>query len=358
MQNIGRIDALLADMVKADKSVRSPEMLPIWVNFQQACKKIDDPSLWIKQVGEQLSHFVLPENAATLALACGGLIEDRVEPAQFFDHACALLLHYLAEFEPFIGNEPNESDSRYNENKAAFEQDLKNWHQVKEKFENLDSDEKARLADLTETINWLILPIMACIIHHDDYLEAFKANQQFIEKIYEIYYSDLIDISHLYFLTQMTAMSNPDMVVLLHSSKTGFIVRGHHIRNGFHAIELLQPFIAERQEQLKIGKANPAILVDEVVHKSLYSWIPWSNWQDEGPQIFPIILGEPAVDIWPKWQGKVVLVAVEDQVQSMIKRNWENMTDQIHVAQNTQLDFIRYLTENEVLELMEGYKAN
>ncbi|UXN07272.1 hypothetical protein [Bartonella sp. HY761] len=78
MQNIGRIDALLADMVKADKSVRSPEMLPIWVNFQQAVKKIDDPSLWIKQVGEQLGHFVLPENAATLALACGGLIEQGV----------------------------------------------------------------------------------------------------------------------------------------------------------------------------------------------------------------------------------------------------------------------------------------
>lgn len=358
MQNIGKIPALLDDIVKADESVSSPEMLPIWVKFQQACNEIDDPSLWIKQVSEQLGNFVLPENAATLALACGGLIERGVEPAQFFDNACALLLHYLAEFEPFIGNEPNENDEIYNKNQAALEQDLKNWHLVKDKFDNLESDKKARLVDLTETINYLVLPIMACIIHHDDYLEAFKTKKQFIEKIYDIYYSDLIEINHLYFLIQTAAMSNPDMVVLLYSSNTGFIVRGHHIRNGFHAIELLQPFIAERQEQLKVGKANPAVLVNEAVNKSLYSWVPWSNWQDEGPQIFPIILGEPPIDLWPRWQEKVVLVAVEDQVESMIKRSWENMTYQIHVGQNTQLDFIRYLTEDEVDELMQGYKAN
>lgn len=355
---LSKLQALLDELVKANEPITSPEMLNIWNDFQATCIDIADPSIWIEQVSLRLRNFNLPENAASLAVVCGGLIENGIAPNQFFESVCTLLEHYIGEFQPFVGIEPNENDEQYANNQAAYQQDLKNWHNIEKDLATLSEEKKAYLTNLAGAINYLVLPIMACIIHHDEYLEIFKSKHQFIDKINQTYFSDLFNIDHLYYLSQMATMSNLEMVILLYSSKAGMIVRGRHIRNGFHAMELIQPLLTQHKNHLEIGKINPEVLVDEPVQKTLYSWAPWSDWQAVGgPSTVPFILGEPSIDIWPKWQEKVVLVAVEKTFENMYNRSWKDMTDPIHVGQNSELDFIRYLTAEEVDELMLGNKA-
>ncbi|WP_244321796.1 hypothetical protein [Burkholderia reimsis] len=190
-----------------------------------------------------------PNRAALLALLGGAIVEGGADPRILFPAALARLGAWLPELAPFCARAVEDDDD------GATDDERLNWHAARQRLDALDGRQGREIDALRDAVDTLVLPLMAMLMrdrdNHGD-LVADTALQALLERIAD---NDSLPFDQLHFLCAASALSyEPECVVVLPASGTGFVASAHAVNNTFHAFTLLQRLIGEHARTLRVGK--------------------------------------------------------------------------------------------------------
>lgn len=282
-----------------------------------------------------------PNRAALLALLGGAIVEGGADPRILFPAALARLGAWLPELAPFCARAVEDDDD------GATDDERRDWHAARQRLDALDGRQGREIDALRDAVDTLVLPLMAMLMrdrdNHGD-LVADTALQALLERIAD---NDSLPFDQLHFLCAASALSyEPECVVVLPASGTGFVASAHAVNNTFHAFTLLQRLIGEHARTLRVGKPIAPRSGDEDQDSSEFHWLQAHAYAN-GVLVDNLALawGEAPLRSHRK-HGKCVLIALE--TEEGIKRSWNGFNGVCHPAQNPSVTLVRFLTPEEV----------
>lgn len=282
-----------------------------------------------------------PNRAALLALLGGAIVERGADPRILFPAAQARLGAWLPELAPFCATEVEEGDDE------ATDDERRDWQAARQRLDALSAQQSWEVDALRDAVDTLVLPLMAMLMrdrdNHGD-LVADTALQSLLDRMAD---NGSLPFDQLYFLCLASAMSNePECVVVLPASGTGFVASVHAVNNTFHAFTLLQRLIGEHAQTLRVGKPIAPRSGDEDQDTSEFHWLQ-AHAYENGVLVHNLALawGEAPLRSHRK-HGKCVLIALE--TDKGIQRSWNGFNGVCHPAQNPSVTLVRFLTADEV----------
>ncbi|VWC06891.1 hypothetical protein BLA13014_05023 [Burkholderia aenigmatica] len=282
-----------------------------------------------------------PNRAALLALLGGAIVERGADPRILFPAAQARLGAWLPQLAPFCARAVEEGDDE------ATDDERRDWQAARQQLDALDAQQRREVDALRDAVDTLVLPLMAMLMrdrdNHGD-LIADAALQALLDKVAD---NDSLPSDQLHFLCRASALSyEPECVVVLPASGTGFVASAHAINNTFHAFTLLQRLIGEHAQTLCVGKAIAPSNGDEELDTSEFHWLQ-AHAYENGVLVDNLALawGEAPLRSHRK-HGKCVLIALE--TEKGIQRSWDGFGGVFHPAQNPSVTLVRFLTADEV----------
>lgn len=294
-----------------------------------------------------------PPNAALLALMCGSLVEreeDGADPSIVFPACLQLMERWLQELQPFCAADTSDDPE-------PDPQDIQHWKQAQARLNALTAAQHAELEALQQAVEWLVLPMMTMVLRDESNHAAFLERTSLQNLLEPMYCSDSLSLEQLYYLIQAAAISYEDeLVVVLPTSRTGFVARVHAANNGFHAFSLLQSLMHSHATALNI---RPEVWGD-APHRSdeadsdsaLFQWLQataYENGELANPMAWAF--GEAPLRSFAKRHGKRVLIALD--ADSGPRRGWSGFTSPCHDAQNPHVVFKRTLSAEEVAAFLD-----
>ncbi|WP_431227122.1 hypothetical protein [Burkholderia contaminans] len=282
-----------------------------------------------------------PNRAALLALLGGAIVERGADPRILFPAAQARLAAWLPELAPFCATEVEEGDDE------ATDDERRDWQVARQRLDALSAQQSREVDALRDAVDTLVLPLMAMLMrdcdNHRD-LVADTALQSLLDRMAD---NGSLPFDQLYFLCLASAMSNePECVVVLPASGTGFVASVHAVNNTFHAFTLLQRLIGEHAQTLRVGKPIAPRRGDEDQDTSEFHWLQ-AHAYSNGVLVNNLALawGEAPLRSHRK-HGKCVLIALE--TEEGIQRSWNGFNAVFHPAQDPSVTLVRFLTPDEV----------
>lgn len=284
-----------------------------------------------------------PNRASALALLCGSMVEDGADPAILFDSLHALLRQWLRTLRPYCAQEVEEDDEEVDQ------ADRKAWVDAQAELAAVPLDTRWEVESLQQAVDVLVLPMMAMLMRSQRNHEAFIADTSLMALLHPMATTnDSFPFEELHFLWLASQISYVDeLVVVLPTSKTGFVARAHGVNNSFHAFTLLQILIGEHAQALQVKRDIPARQPDMDRDSADFQWLQagaYTNGELTQPMLWA--WGEAALRHNMARHGRPVLIALETDEGT--KRNWSGFNGAIHDAQAPSMTFKRYLTTEEV----------
>jgi len=289
-----------------------------------------------------------PSRASALALMCGSLVEDGADPALIFPTLQALLGQWLQTLRPYCAQEVEEDDDE------VEAEDRQAWIDAQARMAAVPEGERWEVEALHQAVDVLVLPMMTMLMRSERNHEAFTSDEALIALLHPMATNnDSLPFEQLHYLWMAYQLSYEDeLVVVLPTSKTGFVARAHAINNTFHAFTLLQILIGEHAQALGVKREIAQRQPDMDGDTADFQWLQAGAFAD-GVLTQPMLWawGEAALRHNMAKHGKRVLIALETDEGT--KRNWSGFTGIIHEAHTPSMTFTRYLTAEEV----ESYLA-
>ncbi|AYD63405.1 hypothetical protein DVB37_05370 [Achromobacter sp. B7] len=284
-----------------------------------------------------------PNRASALALLCGSMVEDGADPAILFDSLHALLRQWLRTLRPYCAQEVDEDDEEVDQ------ADRKAWVDAQAELAAVPLDTRWEVESLQQAVDVLVLPMMAMLMRSQRNHESFIADTSLMALLHPMATTnDSFPFEELHFLWLASQISYVDeLVVVLPTSKTGFVARAHGVNNSFHAFTLLQILIGEHAQALQVKRDIAARQPDMDRDSADFQWLQagaYTNGELTQPMLWA--WGEAALRHNMARHGRPVLIALETDEGT--KRNWSGFNGAIHDAQAPSMTFKRYLTTEEV----------
>ncbi|CAB3905147.1 hypothetical protein LMG1861_04509 [Achromobacter piechaudii] len=284
-----------------------------------------------------------PGRASALALLCGSLVEDGADPELLYACLQSLLHEWLRTLRPYCAQEVEADDDEVDE------ADRKAWTDAQEKLDAMPAEQRWGVEALQQSVDVLVLPMMAMLMRSRCNHQALIADADLMALLYAMATSnDSLPFEQLHFLWLASRISYVDeLVVVLPTSRTGFVARAHGVNNTFHAFTLLQILIGEHAGALKVQREIAAREPDMDRDSADFQWLQagaFANGELTQPMLWA--WGEAALRDNMAKHGRPVLIALETEEGT--KRNWSGFNGAIHDAQAPSMTFTRYLTEEEV----------
>jgi len=284
-----------------------------------------------------------PSRASALALMCGSLVEDDADPTILFSTLQALLKQWLHTLRPYCAQEVEEDDD---EVEAV---DRQAWADARSRLAAVPEDKRWEVESLQEAVDVLVLPMMTMLMRSQFNHQAFIADRDLMALLDPMATNnDSLPFEQLHYLWMASQVSYEDeLIVVLPTSKTGFVARAHAINNTFHAFTLLQILIGEHAQALGVKREIPARQPDMDRDTADFQWLQagaFTNGELTQPMLWA--WGEAALRHNMAKLGKRVLIALETDEGTT--RNWSGFNGIIHDAQEPSMTFKRYLTVEEV----------
>lgn len=301
-----------------------------------------------------------PHRASLLALMGGVLVEDDADPTILFPACLVLLDRWLAELEPFCASEVPEDDDE------VAPEDRQAWEAARQRMADVPRDERWQVETLQQALELLVLPMMTMVLRDTGNHAAFVSDAARLVRLHKMSTNDSLPFEQLHYLWLAACMSYEDeLVVVLPATQTGFVVRAHALNNTFHAFTLLQRLIRERADALGItssvapqeagetgGDAAPTA-DDRNDHDTAdFVWLQAHAYENgELKNDMAWAWGEAPLRENAARHGKRVLIALDKEG---VRRSWSGFTGACHGAQNPHIEFLRYLTPQEVRGYLGG----
>lgn len=326
------------DIESLEEFFKRPEVLAFYTESQDA--SLTSANL---QACADLLPSLHPSRASALALMCGSLVEDDADPTIAFPALQALLQQWLQRLRPYCAQEVEDDD----EDVDAADRQI--WKDALARMEDMPPDERWEVEALQQAVDVLVLPMMTMLMRSRRNHEAFVSDDALIALLYPMATNnDSLPFEQLHYLWMAYQLSYEDeLIVVLPTSKTGFVARAHAINNTFHAFTLLQILIGEHAEALGVTRAIPAREPDMDGDSADFQWLQagaYTRCELTQPMLWA--WGEAALRRNMSKHGKRVLIALETDEGT--KRNWSGFNGIIHEAHAPSLTFTRYLTADEV----------
>jgi hypothetical protein len=284
-----------------------------------------------------------PSRASALALMCGSLVEDDADPTILFPTLQTLLKQWLQTLRPYCAQEVEEDDE---EVEAV---DRQAWADAQARLAAVPEEKRWEVESLQEAVDVLVLPMMTMLMRSQRNHQAFIADRDLMALLHPMATNnDSLPFEQLHYLWMASQVSYEDeLIVVLPTSKTGFVAQAHAINNTFHAFTLLQILIGEHAQALGVKREIPARQPDMDRDTADFQWLQagaFTNGELTQPMLWA--WGEAALRHNMARHGKRVLIALETDEGTT--RNWSGFNGIIHDAQEPSMTFKRYLTAEEV----------
>ncbi|WP_175970486.1 hypothetical protein [Burkholderia sp. BCC0322] len=282
-----------------------------------------------------------PNRAALLALLGGAIVERGADSRILFPAAQARLDAWLPELAPFCARAVEEGDEE------ATDDERRDWQAARQRLDAQSARQRWEVDAWRDAVDTLVLPLMAMLMRNRDNhrdLVADTALQSLLDRMAD---NDSLPFDQLHFLCTASALSyEPECVVVLPASGTGFVASVHAVNNTFHAFTLLQRLIAEHAQMLRVGKPIAPRNGDEEQDTSAFHWLQAHAYAN-GVLVNHLALawGEAPLRSHRK-HGQCVLIALE--TEEGIHRSWNGFNGVCHPAQNPSVTLVRFLTPDEV----------
>ncbi|WP_454673211.1 hypothetical protein [Achromobacter pestifer] len=299
------------------------------------------------QACAELLATLHPGRASALALMCGSLVEDGADPAVLFPTLQSLLKQWLQTLRPYCALEVEEDDEE------VEEADRQAWSDAQEKMAEVATDKRWEIEALHQAVDTLVLPMMTMLMRSRANHQAFIADKELLLLLHAMAtLNDSLPFEQLHYLWLASQISYEDeLIIVLPTSKTGFVAQAHGINNTFHAFTLLQILIGEHAQALGVTREIAAREPDMERDSADFQWLQAGAFVNgELVNSMQYAWGEAALrDNMPR-NGKRVLIALE--IEEGMKRNWSGFNSAIHDAQQPSMTFKRYLTPEEVASFL------
>lgn len=284
-----------------------------------------------------------PSRASALALMCGSLVEDDADPGIVFPTLQTLLQQWLQTLRPYCAQEVEDDDD---EVEAA---DRQAWLDAQARMAAVPVEQRWEVESLQQAVDVLVLPMMTMLMRSRRNHEAFVSDEALTALLYPmVTANDSLPFEQLHYLWMAYQLSYEDeLVVVLPTSRTGFVARAHALNNTFHAFTLLQMLIGEHAQALGVKRDIAQRQPDMDGDSADFQWLQvgaYANGELTQPMLWA--WGEAALRHNMARHGKRVLIALETDEGT--KRNWSGFNGMIHEAHAPSLTFTRYLTADEV----------
>lgn len=327
-----------ADIETLDEFFKRPEVRAFYAECQEA--SLTSANL---QACADLLPALHPSRASALALMCGSLVEQEADPVIAFPALQALLQQWLQALRPYCAQEVEDDDEDVD---AA---DRQAWKDAVASMAALPVDQRWEVQALQQAVDVLVLPMMTMLMRSRRNHEAFVSDDALIALLHPMATNnDSLPFEELHFLWMAYQISYEDeLIVVLPTSKTGFVARAHAINNTFHAFTLLQILIREHAKALGVTRDIAAREPDLDGDSADFQWLQAGAYtQGELTQPMLWAWGEAALQRNMSKHGKRVLIALE--TDKVTKRSWSGFNGIIHQAHAPSMTFTRYLTADEV----------
>ncbi|CAB3751628.1 hypothetical protein GQ57_04820 [Burkholderia sp. MSh2] len=288
-----------------------------------------------------------PNRAALLALLGGAIVERGADPRILFAAARAVLGAWLRELAPYCAQAVEEEDDE------ADDEARRDWHAARQRLDARDERQAWEVDALRAAVDTLVLPLMAMLMRDRDNHRDFVADAALQALLDRMADNDSLPFDQLHYLRTASALTyDPECVVVLPASGTGFVASAHAVNNTFHAFTLLQRLIGEHAHALRIGRPIAARIGDEEQDTSEFHWLQAHAYAN-GVLVDNLALawGEAPLRNLTRKHGKCVLIALD--TEEGIRRSWDGFNGVCHPAQNPSMTLVRFLTPAEVA----GYLA-
>ncbi len=291
-----------------------------------------------------------PKNAALMALMGGSFVESGADPSILFPACLQLMERWLQTLQPFCAADTSDDPE-------PDAQDIQHWELVQMRLNALSEAQCAEIKDLQQAVEWLVLPMMTMVLRDENNHASFLERTKLQNLLEPMYCSDSLSLNELYYLVKAANISYEDeLVVVLPTSRTGFVAQVHAANNGFHTFSLLQRLMHSHARALKI---RPEVWGDTFSHaedddsdSALFQWLQATAYE-KGQLVNPMAwaFGEAPLRSFAKRHGKRVLIAQDGD--NGPRRGWSGFTSPCHDAQNPHVVFKRYLSPEEVTAFLE-----
>ncbi|WMD18176.1 hypothetical protein RAS12_16105 [Achromobacter seleniivolatilans] len=326
------------DLDPLEQFFQRPEVSAFYAHAQEPGQ--DNPSLVFCA---ELLPALHPNRASALALMCGSLVEDDADPAILFPTLQTLLRVWLHTLRPYCAQEVEEDDEE------VEEADRQVWIDAQGKMAALPQDKRWEIEALQEAVDVLVLPMMTMLMRDQGNHQGFVSDQELMALLHPMATNnDSLPFEQLHYLWMAAQVSyEHELVVVLPTSKTGFVADAHAINNTFHAFTLLQIMIGEHAQALGVKREIAQREPDMDGDTADFQWLQIGAYAN-GELVNAMLWawGEAALRHNMSKHGKRVLIALETDEGT--KRNWSGFNGIIHAAQQPAMTFRRYLTPEEV----------
>jgi hypothetical protein len=282
-----------------------------------------------------------PNRAALLALLGGAIVEGGGDPRILFPAARTVLGTWLHELAPYCARSTEDDDE-------ASDDERRDWLAARRRLDALDERRGREVDTMRDAVDTLVLSLMTMLMRDRDNHRRFVGDTPLQALLGRTADNDSLPFDQLHYLCAASAVSyEPELVVVLPASGTGFVASALGINNTFHAFTLLQQLIGEHARALRVGKTIAPRDGDALQDHSDFHWLQAHAYAN-GERVNNLALawGEAPLRTNLNRHGQCVLIALE--TEHGIQRSWSGFNGICHPAQDPRVTLVRFLEPVEV----------